>query len=162
MPYSPHFSHSLAMVPSSYELLERLVHLHRSWPCRRPWRSPRRSSRWTAAQASRTCRAWQPSGSRRWTGRRPRRPPHAGLQLHEGVVVVADGLGLARRRRCRPDPLLVALEHVKGGGVDLGHNVLAGQVLQRVDSRVLLHDNDLLVVHVGLRRTRSRPHGPPW
>lgn len=58
------------------------------------------------------------------------RVDHAGLELHEGVVVVADGLRLAAGEGVG-QILLVALQHVQGGGVDLRHDVLVSKIIQR-------------------------------
>ena len=74
----------------------------------------------------------------------------AGLELHEGGVVIADGLergeggsevGLSR---------LVAREHVIGGRVGLRDDVLAGKIGEALDAAALLHDDDLSIQHVGI------------
>ena len=71
------------------------------------------------------------------------------FELQEGVVVIADRLGLAALERVG-ERLLVALEDVERRRVDLRHDGLALEVGQAVDAAVLLHDDDLLVEHVGL------------
>ena len=74
---------------------------------------------------------------------------HAGVKLHEGVVVVANGLsGAALEGGGKLG--LVALEHVKRSGVDLGHDSLAGQACEIGDVATGLHDDDLLIEHVGI------------
>ena len=75
---------------------------------------------------------------------------HAGLKLHERVVVVADGLQLLERVGQRLLTLLV-LQHVQRRRIDLRQHRLAGQILKLLRVAVLLHDHHLLVVHVRLR-----------
>ena len=71
----------------------------------------------------------------------------AGLELHEGGVVLAD---LLERREGGGKVGLVALEDVERGGVYLGDDGLAGEVLKARDAAVGANHDDLLVEHVGL------------
>ena len=72
---------------------------------------------------------------------------HATLELHERVVVVTDRLDLATGEGVL-QALLVTIEHLESGRVDLCHDGLAGKVGQRVDAAVRLHDDDLTIDHV--------------
>ena len=69
----------------------------------------------------------------------------AGLQHDERVVVVRDGV---ERGEGGGEVSLVALEHVKRRGVNLGDDGLARQILQGVDVAVSGGHDDLAVQHV--------------
>ena len=71
----------------------------------------------------------------------------AGLELHEGVVVVGDGLELLEGV-C--DILLVTLQDLECGRALLGEDDLVLEVGQRGDTGVLLGNDNLCVDHVGL------------
>ena len=76
---------------------------------------------------------------------------HAGIKLHEGVVVVADGLSSAAGEGgCKLGLAFGILKNGKSSGVDLSHDGFAGKVGQRSDVAALLHHDNLLVEHVRL------------
>lgn len=75
----------------------------------------------------------------------------AGLELHEGGVVVADGLERGEGGFKVSLGRFVAREHVVGGRVGLRDDVLAGKIGEALDAATLLHDDDLGIQHVGIR-----------
>ena len=72
----------------------------------------------------------------------------AGLELHEGGVVVADGLEGGEGRGHVGLVGILAGEDLIGGGVGLGDDGLAGEAREIRDAGVLLYHNDLGVDHV--------------